>query len=389
VTTNSPIRVAVVTNILSPYRVPLYERLAMMSDLDLRVILLGSTEANRQWEPALQKNGFHNEVLPGKSWYVWRWEFPIHLNRGLCKALQTHLPDVVMVSGWDQPGYWQSAWWCRRRGVPLVLHNGSTSTSGLRRSKASMLIRQAMVRRASSYVAYGSKAQQYLFELGAPADRVHVGLNTVDVDTFAKSVQAERSQPTFSKRRSSYPPVLLLYVGQLNRRKRVDLLLQAMGSLRTDDIGLLVVGSGPEDENLRTLTESLGLHHIYFEGFQQPAALPSYYALADALVLPSDREVWGLVVNEALSAGLFVITSDEVGASSDTICKGWNGDTFAAGSHLDLVARLQEFISGHERVAGERDCIMADALIRLSIGQSASGFCKAFRQAAHRNNLNG
>jgi glycosyltransferase involved in cell wall biosynthesis len=378
---SSPIRVTVVTNILSPYRLPLYQCLASMPGLDVTVILLAESEANRQWHNDLQADGFATRVLPGKSFYLWRWELPVHLNRGLGRMLDSQEPDVVMVSGWDQIGYWQAAWWCRRRSIPLVLHNGSTRTSGLHKGRAWMALRRTMVRLATSYVAYGSQAREYLLSLGAQPEQVHVGLNTVDVDAMATAVQEERAKSEFSQRRSAYPPILLLYVGQLIPRKRLDLLLHALASVETDDLGLLIVGAGPEEQSLRDLAASLSLRNVYFEGFRQPAALPHYYALADALVLPSDREVWGLVVNEALAAGLYVICSDTVGASFDVIYRGWNGDTFAAGSAEDLGARLRAFCGSAPEIAARREAITVDAGARLGIGQMAEAFNTAFHQA--------
>lgn len=379
--TSSPLRVTVVTNILPPYRIPLYQRLGSMPGLDITVNLLAESEANRQWRVDLQPNGFSTRVLPGKSLYFWRWELPVHLNRSLGKALKAQSPDVVMVSGWDQIGYWQAAWWCRRHGVPLVLQNGSTNTSGLHTGQAWMTMRRAMVRMATSYVAYSSPAREYLISLGASPERVHIGLNAVDVDAMAAAVCNERARLDFSFRRSGYPPVLLLYSGQLIPRKRVDLLLQALAQTGADDVGLLVAGSGPEEAHLRSLAASLNLRNVFFEGFHQPSELHRYYALANALVLPSDREVWGMVVNEALAAGLYVIASERVGAACDAIRPGWNGDTFEYGSVSSLAARLEDLRRILDQVAQRRNEIVADARERLSIDQMAAAFSAAFYQA--------
>jgi glycosyltransferase involved in cell wall biosynthesis len=380
--TSSPLRVTVVTNILSPYRIPLYRRLGSMPGLDVTVNLLAESEANRQWRVDLQSNGFSTRVLPGKSLYLLsRWELPVHLNHGLGKALKAQNPDVVMVSGWEQVGYWQTAWWCRSHGVPLVLHNGSTHTSGLHTGRACMTMRRVMVRMATSYVAYGSLAREYLISLGASPERVHVGFNTVDVDAMAAAVWNERARLDFSSQRSGYPPVVLLYVGRLIPLKRVDVLLQALAQIGADDVALLIVGSGPEEDRLRSLASSLNLQNVFFEGFHQPSELPRYYALADALVLPSDREVWGLVVNEALAAGLYVIASDRIGAACDAIRPGWNGDTFEGGSVSSLAARMEGLRRTLDQVAQRRNDIVADAQVRLSIDQMAAAFSAAFYQA--------
>jgi hypothetical protein len=66
----------VLTNILSPYRVPLFQRLGSMPGLDVTVNLLAESEANRQWRVDLQPNGFSVQVLPGKSLYLARGDCP-------------------------------------------------------------------------------------------------------------------------------------------------------------------------------------------------------------------------------------------------------------------------------------------------------------------------
>ena len=376
------VRVAIVTNILSPYRLPLYRRLANVPGFDLTVTLLGRAEANRQWKLESGDTGFVTQVLPGKSLFLWRWELPVHLNRGLSKLIEAIDPHVVIVSGWDQVGYWQAAWWCRRTRTPLVLHCGSTLLSGTHRSRPWETLRRVMVGMASAYVAYGSHARKFLLRLGAPADQVHVGLNTVDVDAFATAVEAVRARPNHPRLRATYPRTVLLYAGQLVPRKRVDLLLRSVASLEIDDVALLIVGSGPEEARLRVLARSLRLRHVYFEGFHQPEALTRYYALADALVLPSDREVWGLVVNEALAAGLYCICSDTVGAAFDVLYPGWNGDTFTAGRVEDLAVRLRAYVAMSSEVVERRNAIVADARARLGMSQLVEAFVAAIGQAA-------
>jgi len=376
-------KVLVLTNIMPPYRVPLYRTLHEQAHLDLMVTLLGQSEANRHWNMDLGDIGFHCSYLSGRSLYLWRWELPIHLNYGLIGTLENERPDVVVISGWDQAAYWQAAWWCRRTGTPFVLQNESSLLSASRTRGPWMVPKRLMIRLASTYVAYGSKARDYLLRLGAFADRIHTGLNTVDVEALAEAVRRERANPNFQKLRARYPRVMFLYVGQLIPRKRVDLLLHAIKQLGANDVGVLVVGSGPEEERLRTLASSLGVRNVFFEGFHQPEELPRYYALADALVLQSEREVWGLVVNEALAAGLYVVCSDHVGAGFDLIRPGWNGDVFSSGDPTDLMIHLKYVRSSIDQVAKRREDIMADALARFGIDQLASALQDAIFQAVY------
>lgn len=82
---------------------------------------------------------------------------------------------------------------------------------------------------------------------------------------------------------------------------------------------MLYVGSKPLEKNLRSVTANIPDLKVHFAGFKNQLELPPYYLAADALVLPSNRqgETWGLVVNEALQAGLPCIVTDAVGCSVD------------------------------------------------------------------------
>jgi glycosyltransferase involved in cell wall biosynthesis len=89
------------------------------------------------------------------------------------------------------------------------------------------------------------------------------------------------------------------------------------------DIGLLVVGDGPERESLKE--QARHLPQVFFLGFQDWDQLPRFYAAADLFVLPSRREPWGLVVNEAMASGLPVLATRRVGAVQDLVLEGQTG----------------------------------------------------------------
>ena len=92
---------------------------------------------------------------------------------------------------------------------------------------------------------------------------------------------------------------------------------------------LVLVGDGPLKEELVRLRQQLGLQaSVHFVGFQQYDQLPVYYGLAEALVLPSVSETWGLVVNEAMAAGLPVLVSNLCGCAKDLVSEGLNGFSF-------------------------------------------------------------
>lgn len=374
------IRVLIFTNILPPYRIPLYNRLAEDPLLDVTTVLLAENEANRKWKLDNRLPFVH--LLTGRSLYFWRWEIPVHVNYGVTSLLRSIDPDVVVIGGWDQPAYWVATRWATRMRVPVVLQNESTLLSATRTRGIWLRLKRWMVQSSTAYMAYGTKAKEYLLFLGAEPARIHVGLNTVDVEWFAAEAMKFQASDDAATRDAR---LRVLYVGQLIPRKAVDLLLRAVA--RADPTGsrirLVIVGSGPDEERLRRLIHRLGLKNVAMEGFKQPLELPRYYAWADVLVLPSVREVWGLVVNEALASGVYVICSDRVGAGFDLITPAWNGEVFPSGDEVGLATALKQALDNLERIRTRRVDIMRDAIDRFSITQEANALVSAITFAAH------
>ena len=112
-------------------------------------------------------------------------------------------------------------------------------------------------------------------------------------------------------------------------------------------------------------------------GFRNQSELPAIYAAADVLVLPSDRqETWGLVINEAMAAGLPVIASDAVGCVPDLITPGERGDRFPPGDIDALAAALRALLDDPTR--GPRMSAGASARVsEYSAARAAAGVMEA------------
>jgi glycosyltransferase involved in cell wall biosynthesis len=144
--------------------------------------------------------------------------------------------------------------------------------------------------------------------------------------------------------------VNFLFCGQMNQRKGVDLLLTAFDRLVSQglNVRLLLVGREAElPRFLRGISPS-SQARVDYAGFQAPERLPEYFSQADVFILPSRYDGWGVVINQALGAGLPVICSDAVGAGLDLIEKNVNGLRFAAGNAADLQRCMEQAIASPE-----------------------------------------
>jgi glycosyltransferase involved in cell wall biosynthesis len=133
----------------------------------------------------------------------------------------------------------------------------------------------------------------------------------------------------------------ILFSGQLIERKGVDVLIAAFAKIahRVPELRVQLLGTGPALLSLTKLVPIELRDRVQFLGFKQPNALPEIFAAADAFVLPSRHDGWGVVVNEALGAGLPIIVSDRVGAR-ELVKHGCNGLITRAGDVESLASAL-------------------------------------------------
>ncbi len=206
--------------------------------------------------------------------------------------------------------------------------------SGLRGWLKRLEYRRAFARLLPSLegvLAIGHSTGEWLVSLGVPAARVY---------PFAYFLSP--GEPDADERIGADAPFRFIYVGQLIRLKRVDLLLSALNRASNFDFELLVVGAGPEEVSLRELAQGLpGLAgRIQWLGTLPMKDARRMMANADCLVLPSRYDGWGAVVSEALIAGTPAICSDACGSAGVVGASGV-GHVFRSGSVEDLARCLE------------------------------------------------
>lgn len=370
-------KVLLITNLITPYRVPLFNYIYENTDFNFKILALAENEKNREWKIKKNKIRFNYAILKGWHGFISGKDLPIHINPGIFKALYDYKPDVVITSGYEAPAYWLAFLYCKIFKKRYILWNGSTLLSSTQTKGLISGIKRALIRSTDSCIAYGTKAEEYLMFFGAKKDKISIALNTVDMEFFRKHSSEYRGKEAFVKERSELPKLLLLYVGQLIERKGVLQVLKALEIFSDPGVGLFIVGDGPQKAMLEEYCREKGLNNVYFEGFKSEEELPKYYALSDVLILPSFREVWGLVINEAMASGLYVLASKYAGANFDLIKKGWNGDVFDPHSVEDICNIVKATKENIESIRMRRNEISASGCQKFSISKAGDTFLKA------------
>lgn len=231
-------------------------------------------------------------------------------------------------------------------------------------------------------VSYGTSAARMLQRYGADPDRIAVGCNVGDVAFYYQMVNSFRQTASYREEYLQWPRPLFLYVGQLVSRKGLQILLKAFESLdMPNEWGLVIVGTGPDDGNLRQYCMDHGLANVFFAGFQQRGDLIRSFALADVFVLPSLREQGAIVLSEALASGLYVLASVNDGIAPDFIVPGKNGDFIDPASIPLLANQLQELIQQYRHVPWDPDELSREFMKTQPIQRYAAAFLVAMHLA--------
>lgn len=356
---SDPVRVTIVTEIPSPYRIPLFNALAAQQGIDLDVVFLRAQQAERPHEVREDELRFRWTVLRGAVVVGgYRW---LVMSLGAGRAVRRRHPDVVVLGGWNQPAFWFARWAAWREGARAVVWVESTARDARSASRVLALAKRGFVRSCSACLVPGTAAAAYVRTLGVPEERIAVAPNAVDLGIFGSRVRSARDDRAGLRARLGVGGVTFLYVGRLSPEKGVDVLLSALAGLR--DVRLVVAGSGPDETALRSLADTLLPGRVRFLGFVQRDALVEWYAAADALVVPSRSEVWGMTLNEGAAAGLPLVATEAAGAAWDLIAEGVNGFRVASEQPEALAAALSALASDPRlrELAGSRSAAIAEA----------------------------
>jgi glycosyltransferase involved in cell wall biosynthesis len=343
-------KTVILTEIIAPYRIPVFNALARRAGVDLHAIFLAETdEALRQWRIYIDEIRFSYEVLSS-----WRWRAgkrSLLVNRGLWSALDAARPQTILCGGYNYPATWESLWWARRRNVRFVLwteSNGRDQRSG---HTGVEWLKRYFVSSCHAFVVPGKSSFAYLRTLGAREHVIFTAPNAVDNTFFVAQAEKARAHATEFREKLKLLPQFILFVGRLVPEKGVFDLLEAYAKLENSlrsEVGLVFAGDGPSRAELAQQAKHITPGTVSFPGFAHREDLACFYALADVLVLPTHSDPWGLVVNEAMACGLPIIVSSVAGCAADLVEDGWNGyvvpprDSEKLSEAIDSVVRQPE-----------------------------------------------
>lgn len=338
---NRKIKLALVMNMIAPYRLPLFSLLAEQFDL---LIVHGGKEANREsW------SGLDQALPKAKVVRAWGWQIRyakevngdifdekfLHITPGVLWHLLRFRPDAIISNemGFRSATALTYATVCRK---PIWIWWGGTLHSERNIGTLRKALRKAIALWADHWVTYGQTSTEYLISLGVKRERILQSQNGIDGEPFTANVE-----PAWMIE----PRPVVLHVGQFIGRKGIGGLLEAAAALQKQgcEFSLLLVGSGRDKLAVERHARTLGLINVHFQPPQPPEKMPSVYRSADLVVFPTLEDVWGLVANEAILSGVPVLCSKYAGCAAELFT---SENIFSPEDSGEFRQKLRDGISG-------------------------------------------
>lgn len=371
-------RLAVVAHRPQPYQSALFRTLAAHPHIDLTVYHLfdvgvGTTAdpdfGRFRWDyPVLE--GYRSHFLRNRALSPSRGGFLGSFHPELVSRLHPRLFDAVLVHGWFGLSMWLALLTCWGRGLPVLFRSDANVLDPIRpgRRWPRKFVLPRLFRRCSAFLTIGRRNAEFYRLQCVPEEKLFLTPFAVDNHFFQQQRAACLPQRAEIRRQLGLPgdAVVFLFAGRLGPEKRLDDLLHAIHALADVRAWVVLAGDGRERARLERQARSLGLGQLLLPGFQRQSQLARFYVAADVFVLPSEREAWGLVINEAMNFGLPVVASETVGAVPDLIEVDGNGLVFPPGDSEALLRGLRR--------------LLADPALRARMGQRS---LEIIRQWSH------
>jgi glycosyltransferase involved in cell wall biosynthesis len=291
----------------------------------------------------------------------------------------------VQVFGYAHRCHWRARRWARRQRVPLLLVSDSSLAirpSWWKRPLKAVVVRW-FYRAVDGALAVGAQNRAYHRHYGLPEARLYSGCLPVDRARLQAAVPDRDAARALVRERHGIPKdafVVLLCAKYVARKRPCDLVAAARAAAsRGLPIWALLVGEGPLRPRLERLCRAPGAGGAVLTGFINQSTLPSYYAAADVVALPAEREPYGLAITEGGCFGLPAIVSDQVGCVGleDAARPGVNALVHRCGDRDQLEHAIVSLAADRRRYAA-----MAAAAARIAAERDAAGAAAALAAAA-------
>lgn len=298
------------------------------------------------------KYKFVRNYSPWPSYLMWPFGL---MNFGIWNEIRRKRPDGVILMSWANITWWVAILACVYYRIPFFYMTDANGQIEPLRSRwkiwlKKILLGRIIFRSCAGFLCAGAANKSLFSFYSVPERKLFAfayswGYESLVQDSLGLKSRRKQIRAELGITGNSF---VILFCGRLSKEKDPRTLLEVYRRVNLPHTALIFVGDGELRESLQECAANAGLTSVYFLGFQNRKEIPKFYAIADALVLPSYSETWGIVVNEAMCFGLPVIVSDRVGAGPDLVQHGNNGFIFPAGDAEALAGCIRQLMDRSE-----------------------------------------
>lgn len=335
-------KISFITNLRAPYRTLQVNEWTNIPNTNFHVYYTDPPATNRTWNLP-EKTKFEETDLNG---YQISKKYG-YLNKSLAKVVKNS--DLVIIGGYEKPTYLLISILCRIFKVNYILLFDGISTNRVEAKEAwhKKIIKKAIVDKAKFIFGNGTVSKEY-FVNQFNYNESKIINQTLSVDTVRINELKVDNKKIRRELRGKYKIApsekVLIYSGRLIDIKNVQIVIEALARLDRNDITFLIVGGGELENHLKNFSEKLKVKTIVTGFLDNQDEVFKHYFAGDYFILPSIEEVWGLAVNEAMSAGLPIIVSEICGCALDLVVDGENGYKVDPFNVNDISSKLEKII---------------------------------------------
>lgn len=304
-------RVALITNIPAPYRIPAWNMVGKVLKEDFMVFFCSTTEPNRNWDiPEIT----FNHVFLKENYHLKKDNITVvHNNKDIFSQLKNFKPDIVITGGFNPTmlyAYLSSILRGRKHMAITDAWLRSEQNLGL----AHRIIRKIIYRSSAAVLPCSIKGREYFEHYGVKPENIFICHYAINIKKFV-------NHNSFAER-----PFDLIFSGQFIERKNPLFFISIVRELKVKirELKILLLGNGPlKEEIIEALNES-GVEYDY-PGYAKQDELPQYYSQSKIFLFPTEYDAWGVVAHEALAAGTPVITTPDAGCAGELVLNNRNG----------------------------------------------------------------
>lgn len=343
-------RVAFLTNIISPYRKPVFENLARADEIELKIFVDAESEFDRNWDVETNKlpierthciSWKQTELTKGPTPFTQR--LTKYMPYGIPFQLKRFDPEVVISLELGLRTAFATLY-CKLYRKELIIwcyqSRVSANQSWLRKKW-----RQTLLHQASTIVGMGKQAREVLIQWGVSEEKIIDAPNASDQENYLQTLSQPTAERHIHSLKEAYAPdrKLAIVVGRLIPLKGIEQIITAWNALPTEvraEWKLVFVGTGP----LAKYICSQNPQEISLADFVSTQRMPYWYAAADLHIFPTCGDVWGLVVNEASICGTPTLCSEFAGCFDDLINDGETGFKINFSTSNEASQKLQSVL---------------------------------------------